>query len=393
MPRFALALLVATAVAACGSRTSLPGLDEAPLGDAAPVDGGALADAAHDDAALRDASTRDALARTACPLTLPELHGWAVTDVRLGGDYEGLVAAAASDKSQIWLAGGGRASVLGATQLVRVEVVRGSPRIAETIVLQTTEGWAPLALAVSGARFALAARGASGEALVAVFAHDGTILHRATIDAVEIDLAYTLEADVAWAGQDLVVAMLRMGMGMDHFAVERRDASLTLLWSESLTPPPLEPASFRLRPDGSSLRTRNALRAVTPSGLGPASPSALLLAPLGAASTAWTGIDPTSFVLERDGAGVVRGGWPGGSFGNNGFIPVYESPTGIFILGNVDLGPFIGWFDTTELRWISIPHAGGSGVPYGDADNVGAFFAGIEIPHPDQPLRYWGCTR
>jgi hypothetical protein len=85
-------------------------------------------------------------------------------------------------------------------------------------------------------------------------------------------------------------------------------------------------------------------------------------------------------VLERDGFPTARGGWPAGSFSSNGFIPIYESPAGVFITGNVDLTPVIGWFGAAGLTWIAVPRLGGVGVPYGDANDVGLFFAGLELP-------------
>ncbi len=387
MSRFAFLLVVAAA--ACGSRSSLlvPDDNAVVVGDDAGIDqrlDAALVDSPVADA-RSDASRHDASAR--CK---GRLQGWSEIDVLLGGDFERLVPAAASASSGIWLAGGGRMAVQGATRLMRVAVQQTAPRIAESVSLAGTEGWEPLALALTTAGVALVARAASGDAWIALFARDGTLRQRRTIDELQIDLRYNMEADVAWAGADVIVAALRFGAGAtDHFAVQRRDASLAVRWTES----PTAPQAFRLRPDGSLLRMRAALYDVTQTGLRIDPNPVAALSPIGAASAAWTGIDSVGFVLERDGAPVVRGGWPGGSFSHNGFIPVYESSAGIFITGNVDLAPFIGWFDATALEWISIPRVGGGGVAFGDANNVGAFFAGIEIPHSEQPLRYWGCTR
>ena len=379
-----LGFIVSLAFAACGSRTSLPGLgeerDEIDAGIQTAVDAGSIATA---DAAMADATRPDA-ARKRCPTPLSE---WVETDVLLGGDFERVVAAAASDRSEIWLAAGGRASVRGATRLVRVELRAGSPRIAEDIALAATEGWEPLALAVVGPRVAIAARASSGESELAIFSRDGTLVARTSIAALEIEIRYRLEADLAWSGDDLVVAARRFGTP-DHFVVERRDASLALKWSA-----PLTSVDFRLRPDGSLLRTSAGLYDVTSSGLRADPSHVTALSPIGAASAAWTGIDATGFVLARDGARDVRGGWPGGSFATNGFIPVYESAAGIFITGNVDLGPSIGWFGANDLTWIAVPHLGGGVVPYADANDVGLFFVGIEIPRSEQPLRYWGCSR
>lgn len=368
-------------VGACGSRTPLL------VGDNIEVDSGIRPGA---DAAINDASTADARPNAphdASKRCTGRLQGWAETDVMLGGDFAGLVAAS-PETSGVWLAGGGRADVEGATRVLRVEVRHAQPRLAENVVLAGTEGWQPLALAVSPAGFALVARGARGEAWVALFARDGAITARTTIDELELSLGNNMEGDIAWSGTDVIVAALRFSHP-DRFAVQRRDATLAVRWTES----PIAPLSFRLRPDGSALRTRAALYAVTSTGLRVDPKPVSALSPIGAARAAWTGIDSVGFVLERDGAVAVHGAWPGGSFSSNGWIPVYESSAGIFITGNVDLAPFIGWFSATALEWIAIPRLGGGGIAYADDDSVGAFFAGIEIPRSEQPLRYWGCTR
>lgn len=378
---------LATLAVACGSRTPLPLLDESGS-DAASHDGPDAGSIDATDAPVHDAATRD-VARKRCTNAGP-LDGWFEVDVNLGGDYERLVSSAAWEGSDIWLATGGRAIENGATRLLRVEVKDGVPRVAESAPLANTEGWEPLALAVSDGKFALAARASGGESKLAVFARDGTLVHQTPIAPLEIDLRFRMEADVAWAGGDVVVAARRFGTP-DHFVVERRDPTLAVRWSV-----PLASTAFRLRPDGSKLRTTPTLYAITATELGVEPGQVSPLSPMGAARSAWVGIDPTSFVLERDGAPVVHGKWPGQSFASFGYIPVYESSVGILITGNVDLGAQIGLWGAggaNALQWIAVPRQGGGGVPFADANDVGLFMLGIEIPHPEQPLRYWGCMK
>jgi hypothetical protein len=364
--RFAPVFVLAAAVS-CGSRTSLP-IDDAK--------------------GFEDSAAPEAISEASAQCK-GRLQGWSEVDVVLSGDFESIVAAASADASGIWLAGGGRTAVRGETRLLRVEVNRGSPRIAENILLNGTEGWEPLAVAVAKEQIALIARGVDGEPWVALFEYDGNEVQRAAIEPLKPDWANKMEADVAWVGEDVVVAARRLG-SPDPFVVERRSARLFARWSA--TPAMDQPFSFRLRPDGSRLRTRSALYEATSSDLR-WSQDRSALSPIGAARKAWTGIDAQGFVLERDDGTVVRGGWPGPSWGSNGAIPVYESTTGVFIFGNVEVAPFIGWFTGNELEWIAVPHPSGGGLAVGSDNDVGAFFAGLEIPRSERPLRYWGCTR
>jgi hypothetical protein len=388
MARFAFLLVLMGA--ACGSRSSLPvPHDEPPLGGDAGI-------APYDDAAVVDSAVQDAKSeagRDASARCTGRLQGWSEVDERLGGDFEVLVAAAPSEATGIWLAGGGRVGVQGLTHLLRVEVQDRSPLIAEDVPLESTEGWEPLALAVASTRVALVARGANGEPWLALFTHDGAAAARAQIDELLLDPGNLMEADVAWAGGDLVVAAVRLGHE-DQFLVQRRDASLAVQWSAfPWKEPPTTPLSFRLRPDGSLLRTRSSLYDTAPSGVHLVASGLDAFALIGAAPAAWAGAESTAFVLERDDGSVALGKWPGSSWTSNGWIPVYASTTGVFITGNLDLAPVIGWFDATSVEWLAIPRMGGGGIAFADADNVGAFFIGLEIPKPDQPLRYWGCTR
>ena len=400
MTRFAF-LFVVAATAGCG-RSSLPVDDDEPRGGDAGAGAQSLDAGLRPsiDAALVDSpfdAAVDAPREPSAKCTGP-LKGWSEVDVRLGGDFQRLVAAASSEASGVWLAGGAGPDVKGVTELLRVEVLQRAPRIAEDIALAGTDGWEPLALAVAPERFALVARGPNGDAWLALFARDGTPLERITIDELQRDLGNNMAADVAWAGADIVVAAVRYGEPSDHFVVQRRDSALGARWSEApWHEPPTTTLSFRFRPNGGVLRTRAALYDVTLAGLSKRPDDVIALGPIGAASSAWTGIDPNGFaqngfVLEPDNAAIVRGPWPGHQWSGES-IPVYESAAGIFITGNVELAPFIGWFSASTLTWIAIPRLGGGGIALGDANNVGAFFVGLEIPHPEQPLRYWGCTR
>src|SRR5207253_6452166 len=123
------AFAIATSSAACGSRTPLPIFDDEHADGAIHPSVDAGSTDASDAGAPRDASTRDASAKR-CTNAGP-LDGWFEVDVNLGGDYERLVAAAAWEGSDMWLAAGGRAIENGATRLLRVEVKDGAPRIAE----------------------------------------------------------------------------------------------------------------------------------------------------------------------------------------------------------------------------------------------------------------------
>ncbi len=114
---------------------------------------------------------------------------------------------------------------------------------------------------------------------------------------------------------------------------------------------------------------------------------------IGATRSAWVGLGNDGFELERDDGRVVRGAWPGTTFPGWGYLPAFESPAGVFIAGNVDFGPVLGWLQSASLAWVQVPRTGGAGVPYGDENAVGMFLLGIEIPRPEQPLRYWGCRR
>lgn len=313
------------------------------------------------------------------------LRGWAEVDLLLGGDYERLLAADAPGGTGRWLLGGGRARVSGPSRLLRVEVIAGVPRVAEAATVAGTEGWEPLAFATDGAAFTLAARGPTGEAMLARFDRSGRVSAVASVEALRSDLMYRLEADVAELGDGAVVAMRRLGV--DRFVVERRDAALGLRWSEGLPP-----AAFRLRPGGSMLRTSAALYAVGEGGLGPPRPAAAWN-PIGATRSTWVGLGRDGFELERDDGRTARGPWPGASFAGWGYLSAFESPTGVLLAGNVDLGPVLGWFQAESLAWVQVPRLGGSGAPYGDENAVGVFLLGIEIPRPEQPLRYWGCRR
>lgn len=352
--------------------------------DAAP-------DSLHVDAVLVDAVLADASSDTPRPDAGPSrctgpLRGWAEVDMLLGGDYERLVAADAAGASALWLVGGGRTRRNEPARLLRVEIATGIPRVAETIAVPGTESWEPLALATDGMDFILAARGPTGEALLARIERGGRTTASTSVEALRKDLMYRLEADVALRDGDVVLAMRRLGV--DRFVIERRDAALALRWSEALTP-----SSFRLRPDGTRLRTNASLYALEATGLRRMSGAVAVWGTIGATRGAWVGVGNKGFELERDDGSTVRGAWPGSTFSGWGYLPAFESTTGVFIAGNVDFAPVLGWFQAGALTWIQVPRSGGAGVPYGEASAVGMFLLGIEIPRPEQPLRYWGCRR
>ena len=354
-----------------GSDASVPsvdaGLDGAPGVDAAP-DGGVDAN----DAAPSPTCTDED------PAT------WEVEHYRDDGDYDRAVAATSGVP---WVA----LNVSGGNVVVKQLGVDATGILVQEAFEIPDSPVYPLALDVNDAYFALAtASGVNWNGdleLWLVNRADGSVL-RAPVGQPPADPAYTANVVLGLVGNDVVIAYGRL---IDDLGtLEIRDTALAVQSTLPLDDSHVQ--AVHRSPDALDIY-------VGATAVVHVAPGATTTEPV---DPQWQLLGGLSDYLVQYGNEIrmVRGDdewlgpWPHTQISPPAVLRL-NGDRGVFSL-NTELTGVVGYAWGGALAWLRIessPEASGIGValmPVNQERRVGLFYLGLEIPHPEQPLRYFG---
>lgn len=353
-------------VGACGARSSLDGQPP----ESTPVDAG---------------SNVDAAAKPTC--SSEDLSTWAVERYRDEGDYE---RAAVAVSGVPWVALKRRG---GDIELVNLGVDANGIVFRDRIVVAGSPVY-PVAFDLDARRFVfLTTTGINWNGDVELWRvdrKDGTVSRTAI--GQPSSPVYTIYSAIGLAGDDVALAYARPGVSETEGTIELRDDHLALI--ESLT---VSEVSFTaVRPStgaidlyaGATERVRAENGVLTELSV---DPTHEVIGGLdGYLVDLGNGIDLTN------GTQVWTGAWPHSQISPPAVVRTHGGAA-VFSL-ETELTAVVGHVTGAGLEWLRIasaPDAPGFGaalLPVFEDGRLGLFYLGLEIPHPEQPLRYFGIT-
>ena len=354
-------VLLACALLACGARTSLGG--ERPVAN----DAGADADAAKPTCDLGDLST------------------WKTERYRDQGDY---VRAVASTSGTSWVALAPRGG-----DLLLAELAVDSKGIAmqSSISIPSAPVY-PFAMDVDDRRFVvLTTSGPNFDGDVELFRvdrTDGTVLR--VPGGSPTNPTFTLYGALALAGEDVVVAYAHPADGGG--VVEIRDDHLNVQATRSVTETSFTAVHASATAVDVYLGATSALR-VENGGFQPA--------PVDPAWQVIGGVEDYRVAIGTsirmtEGTHTWTGAWPHTQISPPAVARV--GPGGAVFSLETELTGVVGRPSGDALEWLSIePAEGAPGtglvlLPNTAPGRLGVFYLGLEIPQPEQPLRYYGLV-
>jgi hypothetical protein len=249
----------------------------------------------------------------------------------------------------------------------------------------------PVALDVSDTRFVLlTTTGINWNGDVDLWSVDrasGAVI-RAPVGDPPMDPAYTVGSAIGLLGDDVAIAYSRLAD--DQGTIEIRDAALQVVTSM-----PVDGVSFtavRRSPSALDIYAGANLRVHIEAG-------AITAEPTEPGWTAMGGLE--DYLVEygdqirmTQGDQVWSGPWPHSQISPPAVVRAHGGRA-VFSL-ETELTGVVGYPSDGELHWMPIePAPGASGIglallPVLEEGRMGLFYLGLEIPHPEQPLRYFG---
>lgn len=337
-----------------------------------------------------DASSADsAPARDAGAVrcALDDRSSWAIERFDAGGNYERAVAAVSGVP---WVAVREHDG-----DLVMLELGVGSSGIlVKSRVPLEGAPFYPLAFDTDGTRFVvLATSGQSWNGDVALFTRNAAgAVQRVDFPAVGPESSFTVRAAVGWVGRHVALASVRASD--DEGWLELRDERLDVI--DRVT----RPHTFSAQ----AIRTGPAQLDVY---LGTRSPYAVTDTSI--APREWTGgehevvgglddylVEYGSDFRIRRGERLWSGPWPHTQISPPAILRTYGALAAFSL--QKELSGTVGYTEGDQLAWLDVePASGASGIgvallPVLEERRLGFFYVGLEIPHPEQPLRYYGLA-
>lgn len=342
-----------------------------------------------DGGALADAGPRADAAAACVP---SERATWVVETFDAGGDYDRFAPALSG---QPWVAldeHGGEVVFLELGVDHTGIVVRRRVELPDSPVY-------PLAFDTDGTRFALlATSGANWNGTPSLWLLDSSTgsLARAGWPEIAPDSPFTQRAAVGLVGDGVMVASV--SAADDRAWVELRDGLLSVV-ERVEQPDALGVVAARSGPGELVvyLRTRSAPRAVLAidaAGIEPRPDD-------GDAHEIIGGLE--GYVVEHDhdfrirrGERVWSGEWPHTQISPPAVLRLHGDLVAFSL--QKELSGTVGYADGDALAWLDVePRPGASGIgvamlPVVEERRLGLFYLGLEIPRPEQPLRYFGIV-
>ncbi len=362
------ALALVALLAACGARSSLE-----------------IRTIATSDAGAGDVATVDVDAGPTC--NPADLSTWRIERYRDFGDYE-RTAVAISGAPWVALKVHG-----GNIALVNLGVSNQGIALGDRIDIADSPVY-PVALDVDDRRFVMLTTSGinwNGDiTLWRIDRIDGTVM-RIPIGP-PADASFTVYSALGLAGDDVVLAYSRPGVSETQGTIELRSDQLALVQTLSVA----EVAFTTVRPSatatdiyaGATTRVRAEASTLTTQ---PAIPDWEVIG----------GID--GFLVEMGddirlthGADTWNAAWPHTQFSPPAVVRTHGGAAAFTL--ETELTAVIGHVTPAGLEWLPIasgPGAPGIGVglfPVIEDGRLGLFYLGIEIPSPEQPLRYFGLA-
>ncbi len=374
-----LVLGVSAALAACGARSSILGASGAsPEGDA-PASGGAAG-----APTVEDAGPEHADAAKGC--TPGDLSTWRSETYRDTGDYE---RAAVALSGAPWVA----LKVRGANiVLVKLGVDGDQGIVVQDRVEIADSPVYPVGLDVDDRRFVLLTTTAinwNGDVELWRIDRAGGGTIRVPVGNPPADPAFTVGSSLGLAGDDVVLAYSRLAD--DHGTVELRDDQLQIIHSQPVGSSSFTTVSTSAGVDvyvGSASRVHAGGGALEQADVDPAWPV------IGGLDGFL--VEMGSTIRLTDGTHVASAEWPHTQISTPAIVRT-DGNRAAFAL-ETELTAVVGHVTGGKLEWLRIestPDAPGIGVglmPVIESGRLGILYLGLEIPHPEQPLRYYGLA-
>lgn len=316
-----------------------------------------------------------------------DLAQWSVERYRDQGDYE---RAAVATSGVPWVALKVRG---GNIILVKLGIEAGTGITFRDRVEVPDSPVYPVALDVDDRRFVmLTSTGINWNGDAAVWRidrSDGTVSH-AAVGTPPADPASTIGAAVALAGDDVVVAYARIVTNQG--AIEVRDDQLHVV--QTLAVPGTSFTAVHASASAVDMYVGAKERVRVENGAfveQPADPAWQVIGGL----DAWRVEMGTQFRLT-DGTTSWAAAWPHTQVSPPAVVRA--SGDGVAFSLETELTAVVGHVTPAGLEWLRIesaPDASGIGLgllPVVEPGRLGVFYLGLEIPHPEQPLRYYGLV-
>jgi hypothetical protein len=368
-------------LAACGARSSMGvgGSGGAPSnGDAASAGGGAGA------SPIGDAGAQEPDAGPGC--VLDDLATWRTERYRDSGDYE---RAAVALRGVPWVALKPRNGdiVLAELGVDAAEgiVLRHPVEIPDSPVY-------PVALDVDDRRFVLLTTSGvnwNGDVELWRIDREGGGILRVPVGDPPADPAFTVGSTLGLAGDDVVLAYSRLAD--DSGTVELRDDQLQIIQSQHVGGSSFTGVWSSAGVDvyvGATSRVHAAAGVLTETSVDPGWPV------IGGLEGYLVGMGSTIRLTE--GAHVWSAEWPHSQISTPAVVRT-DGDRAAFAL-ETELTAVVGHVRGESLEWLRIEGAEGApgtGVrllPVVEQGRLGLFYLGLEVPHPEQPLRYYGLA-
>lgn len=380
------ALGVAAALfAACGARSSL-GIGVSSGGGAGTPSGGGAGASSGGSAgspAIEDAGPGQPDAAPGC--SLEDLSSWHTERYRDFGDYERAAVALAGVP---WVA----LKVKGGNIALEKLGVDAQGIVVEDRVEVPGSPVYPVALDVDARRFVmLTTTGINWNGDVELWRIDrasGAVVH-VPVGNPPSDPAFTIYSALGLVGDDVVLAYSRIAE--NEGMIEIRDDLLEVVQSRVVSG-----SSFTgVRTDGAvDIYVGSTSRVHAEAG-------ALTQSPVDPDWSVIGGLDGflvqtgTAIRMTR-GADVWSADWPHTQISPPAVVRTGAGRAAFSL--ETELTGVVGYVAGGELQWLRIesaPGASGTGLallPVVDHNRLGLFYLGLEIPHPEQPLRYYGLA-
>lgn len=378
------ALCAAALLAACGARSPL-GLGVGSSVDAGGASSGGSAGAPGGGAGgapAKDASTDHPDAVPGC--SLDDLSTWRTERFRAQGDYERPVAALAGVP---WIA----LKLKGGNVVLEKLGVDAHGIVVEHSIEVPDSPVYPAGLDVDARRFVLlttTGQNWNGDAeLWRIDRADGGIVHVPV--GTTTDPAYVIYSTLGLAGDDVVLAYASANTQGN---VELRNDALDVIQSM-----PVESSSFQ------GVRSGNAVDVYLGNTKGRvhAEGGTLTQSPVDPDWQVVGGLD--GFLVETgleirlsDGTQTWDADWPHTQISPPAVVRTNQSHVAFSL--ETELTGVVGYVAGGNLHWLRIegtsdaPGTGLALMPVVEQGRLGLFYLGLEIPHPEQPLRYYGLV-